>query len=52
VDELTPERLPCLIEYPRLLYYFLGLVLGPPAISRLSIQDHTTSSYHLVYHLG
>jgi len=27
-------------------------VLGLPAICIIYIQDHTTSGYHLVYHLG
>ena len=38
--ELTPERLPCLVECPRLLYYVLGLVLSLPAMYTLSVGNH------------
>ena len=49
VCECSPERLPCLIEYPRLHNHSFDFVLGYSAIW---IRDHTTSGYHLVYHLG
>jgi len=50
--ECFPERLPGLIECPRLLNYSLDFILGLPAMYILSIQDLTISGYHLVYHLA
>ena len=37
--ECSPERLPCLVEYPRLLNYSLGLILGLPAIFIIYIYE-------------